>query len=158
MEKIISDADSQHLFLHVWRRKEIENYLIIPEVLFKFVPAEIKLQYGDFLEIFTRLLNEQQDKVFDAISSQYETDSKILTGGERWQSGRCNQETRAFMQANWTTMENKVELVGGKEFLSVISAYFQSNFKISITKTKLFEKMTISEIPDEVKSFLKELQ
>lgn len=158
VEKIISDANNQHLFLHVWKRKEIENYLIIPEVLFKFIPNEKKLKYDDFLIILTQLLDAQHDKVFDAISSQYEADSKVLAEGERWQPGRCNKETRLFMKANWTTMDKKIELVGGKDFLSEISAYFQSNFKVSITKTKIFEKMTVLDIPEEIKLFLKELQ
>ncbi len=41
--KIISEAQKEHLILHVWERKEIENYFIIPEILYKLIPESYNL-------------------------------------------------------------------------------------------------------------------
>lgn len=158
VDKIKNDASQEHLELHIWERKEIENYLIIPEVLYQFVPKNKGLVYEDFLAVLDTLLDSLREDVFDSYSNQLERDSKTLSGGQQWNSRTCNPLAREFMNANWTSLENKIKLVGGKDFLAKVRQYFQDNYKVTLTNNKIFSKLTENLIPEEVRDFLSILQ
>jgi len=158
VDKIKNDASQEHLELHIWERKEIENYLIIPEVLYQFVPKNKGLEYEDFLAVLDTLLDSLREDVFDSYSNQLERDSKTLSSGQQWNSRTCNPLAREFMNANWTSLENKIKLVGGKDFLAKVRQYFQDNYKVTLTNNKIFSKLTEDLVPEEVRVFLSLLQ
>ena len=139
-------------------RGKIENYLIVPEVLYQFVPKNKGCEYEDFLEILEELLDSFKDDVFDPYSNQLEKDSKTLAGGQQWNSRTSNPLARKFMNANWTSLENKIRLVGGKDFLARVRQYFQENYKVTLTNNKIFSKLTKDLVPEEVRAFLSLLQ
>lgn len=156
--KIIDEAKKEHLILHVWKRKEIENYFIIPEILYQLVPKSYILSYDDFLTLLNNLLDEQQDKVFEAFASQYRMDSRELDNGQQWEVSTCIQESRKFLKSNWTTLDNKISLVGGKDFLSILAKYYQDNFKTHLTIKKIIENVTLNTLSSEISDFLSQLQ
>ncbi len=156
--KIIDEAQKEHLLLHVWERKEIENYFIIPEILYQLVPKSYSLSYDDFLTLLNDLLDDQRDKVFESFASQYRMDSKELDNGQQWEVSTCIQESRKYLKSNWTILDNKISLVGGKDFLSVLAKYYQDNFKTHLTIKKIIENLTIDSLPREMKEFLEQLQ
>ncbi|MCI8370084.1 MAG: AAA family ATPase [Clostridia bacterium] len=156
--KIISEAQKEHLILHVWERKEIENYFIIPEILYKLIPESYNLGYDDFLTQLNNLLDEQRDKVFEAFASQYRIDSKELDNGQQWEVGTCIQESRKYLNSNWTTLDNKISLVGGKDFLSILAKYYQDNFRTHLTIKRIIENLTLNTLSTEISNFLLQLQ
>ncbi len=158
VQMICKDAEKEHLMLHVWSRKEIENYFIEPEILYSFVPSKFAIDYNGFLKILDDLLEKQRDSVFDAYATQYRIDCKLLDGGKQWDVSTCNQNARKFLERNWTGRENKIALIGGKIFLSVLSEYFQSNYKVSLSPRKIIEKFTPDTVPAEIVQFLRDLQ
>lgn len=156
--KIIAEAQKEHLILHVWERKEIENYFIIPEILYQLIPEVYSLSYDAFLTLLNNLLDEQRDKVFEAFASQYRMDGKELDNGQQWEVSTCIQESRKYLKSNWTTLDNKISLVGGKDFLSVLAKYYQDNFKTHLTIKKIIENLTLDILPTEINEFLLQLQ
>lgn len=158
IEKVKNEAATEHLNLHVWQRKEIENYLIIPQVLFKFIPKSSSITYDNFLKQLEVLLDEQRDKVFDAYATQYRIDCKELANGQQWDTATCNQNARTYLKEHWNTLNDKIALVGGKDFISVLAKYFQDNYKISISVRKILEEITTDVISDEIIQFLKQFQ
>lgn len=158
VDKIQRDATQEHLELHIWERKEIENYLIVPEILYQLIPKNRGIAYDDFLSVLDTLINSMRDVVCDSYSNQLERDSKIISGGQQWNSMTCNPMAREFVNTNWTTLENKIKLVGGKDFLAILRQYFQDNYKVTLTYNKIFSKLTKEMIPTEVIDFLSLLQ
>ena len=157
VNKLYCYAKEKHLYLHVWERKEIENYLIIPEIIYQYVPSKFKLCYADFLQILDNLLEEQKNTVFDSFSEQYRKDSKNSEKPGQWDIAKCNSTTRQFFSKYWNTLEDKIKLVSGKNFLSIVFEYFQTNFGVTLSNKKIICKLTPDKIPDEVKEFLKQL-
>lgn len=158
IEKVKNEAATEHLNLHVWQRKEIENYLIIPQVLFNFIPKSFSITYDVFVRQLEVLLDEQRDKVFDAYATQYRIDCKELANGQQWDTATCNQNARTYLKEHWNTLNDKIALVGGKDFISVLAKYFQDNYKVSISVRKILEEITPDVISDEIIQFLKQFQ
>ncbi len=158
IEKVKNEAAAEHLNLHVWQRKEIENYLIIPQVLFKFIPKSFSITYDDFIRQLEVLLDEQRDKVFDAYANQYRIDCKELANGQQWDTATCNQNARTYLKEHWNTLNDKIALVGGKDFISVLAKYYQDNYKVSISMRKILEEITPDVVSNEIIQFLKQFQ
>ena len=158
IEKIKIEALKEHLELHIWDKKEIENYLIIPEILFEFIPKNYNITYDNFLLILDELLESQKDNVFDLYSGQYRIDCKELDDGQQWDNRTCNQHAREYLNLHWKTMDDKIALVGGKEFLSIINKFYQDNYKTAISAKKILNKLSIELMSAEVKNFLEKLQ
>lgn len=156
IDKIKDDAEKEHLILHIWQRKEIENYFIIPEILFKLIPQSYGASYDKFLNDLENLLNEQYDKTFDAYASQYRIDCKDLDNGQQWDPTTCNQNARAYLKQHWNAIDDKIALVGGKEFLSVLAKYYQDNYKVSLTIRKILDEITPQLISPEIIKFLEQ--
>ena len=104
------------------------------------------------------LIEDQETSVFDSYANQYRIDCKFLDNGQQWDVATCNQHAREFLQTHWTTRENKICLIGGKNFISVLSDYFQRNYQVTLSARKIIERFTPDTIPTEIKDFLKQLQ
>ncbi len=158
IEKVKDEATNEHLLLHVWHRKEIENYLIIPQILFKFIPKSACLTYDTFLKQLEALLDEQYDKVFDAYATQYRMDCKELANGQQWDTATCNQNARAYLKEHWNTLDDKIALVGGKDFLSYLSKFYQDNFRVTLSAKKILDEVTSELISTEIIQFLEQFK
>lgn len=157
IEKIKEEAAKEHLQLHVWQRKEIENYIIIPQILFKFLPKSAGLTYEKFIEQLEEMLDEQYYKVFDAYATQYYNDCKELTG-QQWAQVTCNQKARAYLKDHWNTLDDKIALVGGKDFLSYLAKFYQDNYGVTLSHKKIIDEITTELIPTEIIEFLAKLK
>ena len=58
----IKDAKAAHLNLHIWSKKEIENYLLIPKAIFRIIDKP-EVDYNVFLENFNELIDSQKDDI-----------------------------------------------------------------------------------------------
>lgn len=144
--------------LHIWERKEIENYLIVPEILYQYIPPKFNIKYENFLEILNRLLDEQRNNVFDAFSEQYRKDSKNFDKSGQWDIARCNRAAREFLDRHWDSLEEKIKFVSGKDFLSIIFSYFKINFGVTLSSKKIIDKLNSDTIVEEIKNFLEQLK
>ena len=156
--EVINKAQASNLELHIWKKKEIENYILSPKVLFRMIPEKFKITYEEFILKLDELVEQYKDSVIDNVSQQYSIDSKILSeNGNRWDNIKCNQMARAYVNKYWDCLDNKLSLVGGKEFFSVIAKYFQETFKISITKQRVLKNFSRDEIDPEIVEVLSAL-
>lgn len=158
INKISQEAEKEYLNLHVWERKEIENYLIVPEVLYELIPVRYHIKYEDFLLQLDSLLDSQKDDVFDSFSTQYRQDCKYIDEGQQWDIKTCNQKARNYIAENWTDMSKKISLVGGKDFLKLLNLYYSEHYKITFTLKAILDAFKIEWVPSEIKAVLEMLQ
>ncbi len=153
VDVIISEAIENKLNLHIWKKKEIENYLLIPSVLYSFIPKNKEITYEAFCEDLNEILDRHKDLVFDSYSSQYRNDSKNLSGSQ-WDNAKCNASAREYLMAHWTDLEDKLSLVCGKDFLGEVFDYFKSNYNVSLSSKKIIDCITKDNISKEMLDFL----
>lgn len=145
-------ARANHLNLHIWRKKEIENYLIVPQMLYRLAKAESN---GDTYESFRikleRVLDEFENEVHDQYLEQmmrYRTGIALST---------CSADVRKIMQEKWNGLDGKIEMVSGKKAITKINIWLKKEYGINSSYDKMIKELRNEEICDEIVEVLEEL-
>ena len=148
------DAKRVDVQLHIWQRKEIENYLISPNAIQRLINSriarrttiptleEINLKLED---IFTTL----KDEAFDAISAELLAETRGLG------AGGANKNARIVLDEAWKSYEGRSSIVSGKSVLSQLSYWAQEQFGVSMTPAAIARAMLSSDIPPEMIAIIK---
>lgn len=142
-DRLISAKES-NLYLHVWSRKEIENYLLNPRVIFRITKQD-EDKYEEFLVEFEEIIDTFKDSFFDNYSQQIANANKGKLSGST-----CNQEARKFINDNWTTLENKIKFICGKEAIKKINKWIKEKYKQSCSTFKIIRCFEPEEIDKEI--------
>ncbi|MDP3762024.1 MAG: AAA family ATPase [Ramlibacter sp.] len=139
--------------LHIWRRKEIENYLLVPSVIQRAIDTRAgrrtKIPSVSEIEIeLERIARSLYNDAFDAISNEFLLDNRSLgTKG-------ANRAARDYMGERWVDLEGKLSLISGKAALSLVSKWAQDEFGVSMNPALLARTFWQSEIPKELHDVL----
>ncbi len=140
IQKRYSDASRLNVELHIWRKKEIENYLLIPEVILRILQKEIGHNVSSIQEI--------TDKIQEIISSLQE-DALHSLANELQKWNRKLEVKTAISQAK-KLYPNISDKIPGKEAISKLSYWTQKKYKVSLSPKKIAQNAQKSEIPTEI--------
>jgi hypothetical protein len=139
--------------LHIWSRKEIENYVIVPRAIHRLIEARVAsrtpppslAEVSRQLEvIFENLKNE----AFDGIAAELLSEDRGLG------AGGANKKARTILDSAWSTNDGQLSIISGKSALSQLSKWAQEQFGVSITASALIRSMEPEDIPNEMKSIV----
>lgn len=143
------DAADNHVALHVWSFKEIENYFIIPDVI-----TRVLLQrHRGFEENQVRsavsakikeVVMSLKDSVFDSYSEQFRADDP------RRGLGRANQRTRDLLAGVFNDPERALARVSGKEVISQLSSWLHNTYGRGVSVRDILREILPTEVPQEV--------
>ena len=136
------EAEKSFLELHIWKRKEIENYLLEPRVLFRLskLPPE---KYEEFIQKLENLADSYKDQVFD----QY---AEHIQKYKKGNVSETNKIARAYVNDYWKNLNDKLMLIGGKEFLRAIKKWYRTEYKVSLSDTKIISEFRVEEFDKEI--------
>ena len=136
------EADNNHLNLHIWDRKEIENYMIIPEAFFRIsgMPQE---KHEEFIIEIDDIIDGFRSHVQDEYGSFYQQAYKK-------QYLECSAIAREYVEQHWTTMSEKIRIVPGKEVLRRIRDHMKNKYKASCTDDVIIKNILPEEIDNEI--------
>lgn len=146
LNRIKKNAEDAHLNLHIWERKELESYLINPNVLYKFIKDNVS--YEDFISG----LNYALDSFYYELMDQYSNAIHEVDRSKNIQT--TNQEARLYIDARWDSLDKKLRLINGKNLLSFIIKYMKKKYKVSINKNKIFDKFSVEDVDKEIKNVI----
>lgn len=153
IEERYKQAQERDIQLHVWSKKEIENYFVIPNVIQRVIEngitdgripptsQEIANQIDAFVE-------GQKDSIFDALSSHFHAQDRA--GGVT----KANNKARERLDTYWGTQEGRWAIVSGKDAISNLSRWAQQNFEISFNSLRIIKESTRYEIDAEIRHVL----
>ena len=142
---------AENIRIHIWGRKEIENFLLVPAVIARAIEtrsgrtrvsaAEVAAQIelivdGLRHEVPAAIINE-----LHALDRRAGPGSAYLVA-ERW----CSD--------SWRTEEGRWAIASGKAVISALSGWSKETFGVSFNAVALAHAMEASEIPQEMKRFL----
>jgi hypothetical protein len=138
-------------FVH--RRKEIENYLLVPNALQRAIEEaarERRSRTGKAVRIaesVEALLEEVTAPIKDETLAQY-VDNRVrfLCAGKR-HSATLTRETIAWFEEKWRRMESRVEIVPGKRSLSALRTVLQDRYSIGLTDGRIVRAVRPDEVP-----------
>lgn len=153
VQNVYNEAKNKDLKLHVWNRKEIENYLIIPEAITRFIEnrAETEISISLVEEITDKICNELYNDTFDNLSNEFRKYN-------RKEQEKANMKTRTLMEANWDSLNGKLKLVSGKVVISKLSKWSQDTYGVSFSSASIVREIRKEEIDSEMVDILEAIE
>jgi hypothetical protein len=141
---------------HVHRRKEFENYLLIPSALDRAIARAVadRQRRGIPAPVAVpdaaTLLKEITDQMRDDVQSQLiaRRTTYLRTSGR--DVADITRETLADFSVKWRNLVTRLELVPGKEVLRVFRDKIQHSCGLSITEARIVDAIRVEEIPQEL--------
>jgi hypothetical protein len=151
------DARARGVQLHVWTRKELENYFLVPSAIIRAIdrhkPARASLPTeAEVLQQLQECCDDLRDEVFDAFAAE------VLAEDRRLGAGGANKKARERMAERWTTPEARSFTASGKQILGRMSAWAHVNYGVSLSAVTIAREMVASEIPPELRDVLSSIE
>jgi len=142
--------------LHIWQKKELENYLLVPSVIQRVIAARVakRTRPPTVDEVATeldRVVGALEDETFDGIVGEIALDDRSLG------PGKANRVARDQLKKRWGDPDARKSVVAGKLALSQIARWTQEEFGVSLNPGLLARSMLQNEVPHEMRLVLEAL-
>lgn len=133
--RLHNDANSHNINLCIWQKKEIENYAIHHNSIFRYI-LNNKLK-GIITE-------EKLDDVMHGIAKDMK-DNLIKFSIEKSENSMSD-----IFQEN----DNSYDIISGKEFFNILSIWTQEEFDITISARQVIPYFQREEVPSEIRDVI----
>lgn len=161
LNKIVQDLTNKNVRVHIWTKKELENYLINPKALFRmFINKYIKRYSNSPIPISEEEFQKRLYDLFDILKE--ETKAQIIL---RIVENRPDKEIDPYsifaqaskeFEANWIDMEYRKQVIPGKKFFSIMNDWLNKDYNISISIGHTINSIKSDEIDLEILSTINE--
>ena len=143
-------ASNNHLSLHIWNRKEIENYLINLDILLELTKG--KIQKDVLYKAIDKIVDSYESTVKEQIfEHKKQANAKLALS-------TIFAYTDQFMSEHWTSLDDKLYICPGKKVLADIMRWFQEELGISISTSKIINRFTVENIDEELLEVFERLE
>jgi hypothetical protein len=137
--------------LHIWGRKEIENYLIVPTAIQRVIAAGVRrgVKPPDSAAVVQRideLIESVKEQTIDQIANEYLLRNK--GGGVH----SANPKARSVVNDAWRTFDGRASIVSGKWLMSQLSDWAKNEFGVSFSREAIARELRQGEIVQEVEA------
>lgn len=144
---LLQCAEENHLQLHIWERKELENYILVPQAIFRLT-GQAEENYATFRKLLTEELEALKSKTLGCFLDQISHNNR-----NKEPSTNLSQAT-AELEKRWGTLENILSVCNGKDLISLINDWIRKQYHRSSSRTKLLDALTPNDICDEMKEVI----
>lgn len=143
IDKLYQRAKESNLLLHIWQKKEIENYLLTPSSLFK-ISEEPEENREVFLRELFDMIDMLRDQTIDHIMDQLHTQDRSK------EPSYSRKAAQRILDLSWNTLEGRMALVNGKELISAVNEWMMYRYHKSCSRAKMIQSLCSEDIPIEV--------
>ena len=145
----LADADAKGVDLHIWKRKEVENYLLVPDTVQRVIargctPDMDPPSAKEVLAAMEAAAERLRDSTFDAFANEQWLRNRA--GGV----SQANKQARSLVDRAWETIDGRLSVVSGKAMLSALSAWSQETYQVSFGTYSVAMELKREELADEV--------
>lgn len=151
IENQINAASEAHLHLHIWKKKEIENYFLIPQALFR-ISGKPNNEYELFCERLEALIDTQKDDVV----WQY-TNQLYMQDPRKKDIRNYHINAAKYVSEKWISLDDKLSIISGKSTLSLINKWMKEEYNSHCSLNKIISTVVIDEIDNEMVDIIKTL-
>jgi hypothetical protein len=157
IEQRLSDAGSRGVELHVWSKKEIENYLLVPNALLRVIREQVRR--GVHPPTVDQVVRQM-----DLVAASLKDEVYMALSNEHLLRDRAAGVTPAMRAAKvrldeaWSTFEGRHGIVSGKEMLSQLSHWSSREFGVSFSAKRVAQELNRAEIHPEVVDVLSAIE
>lgn len=149
IQERLADAMTRGVELHIWERKEIENYLLVPTAIHRFITTRIRAGVPS-PEVVT--IAEKMDEIaqtlriyaIDQLAEQFYAKNKA--------DGlpKANSRARSIVEPRWKSWDGRLSFVSGKEILSQLSKWSKDCFGVSFSTNGIAKELRAEEMAPEL--------
>lgn len=143
-------------FVVIHDRKELENFVLVPDAIDRLVKEKIhdRRSRGSQISEFSSSTQEILDEFACArkpyLMAQFTDKYKVFAraNGVRDQEAVLMQKALEIFEAKWNNLLERVNIIPGKDALTFLNSRFQRLYKVSVTPAGIIDCMKIEEIPE----------
>ncbi|WP_110515067.1 ATP-dependent nuclease [Herpetosiphon llansteffanensis] len=160
VQSIHNELKSNLKFLHIYKRKNIESYLINIDVIDRVLKKKLVDNPENpniYTENFITILNTITDTLKPEFQTHYISNRiKFFNKSSLDQTSIINQALLSF-EEQWIDIEKRMNLIDGKLVLSEINTYLLNKYNITITNQNIISEFKPNEIPEEIVQLFRNL-
>jgi hypothetical protein len=147
------ESKERGISLHIWKRKEIENYLLNPRAIQRAIQAQITRgdaypSEADVVKKLSEIAENLKQDVIDCVATHIHNADRKRT------VATANQMARRMVAERWKTLDQCLSIIPGKEALSQISRWIQEKYKTTVSGLLIAHHMTTEDIEQEMQDIL----
>lgn len=146
IEARCKDARAKRVRLHIWERKEIENYLVVPAAIWRVISQSCSTppSIDEIERKISEITETNKNEVYDNFSEFFlqEDRSRGIKA--------ANAKARAHLDPIWLRNGERHYRVSGKTMLSGLSAWSKNQFDVSFGLAAILRSLRREDLPEEV--------
>jgi len=142
--------------LHVWKRKEIENFLLNPKAIRRVLAARIKTGEVPSEDELRRKLLELCEGERRSIEDGFA--SALVQANRKLDVITANRTARGHVEQMWQAEDTRLAIAPGKNLLSELSKWTQGEFGVTFGPPAIARQMKQSELPEELTDFIRAIE
>ncbi|QLE39146.1 hypothetical protein FD723_00560 [Nostoc sp. C052] len=164
INEIHQELNSQLKLAHIHKRKEIENYLLVPSVLERVLERAIKERekrsqlFIERKETAKEILQRITEQEKTNIQAQYIARRNDFLKNTGKDSATITTETILRFEAKWKNLDERMEIVSGKHILRILRDEVQKLYSVNLTDIKIIDEFTRKEVPDDLSDLIEKLE
>jgi len=159
IDEIVNDLEQKGVKVHVWARKEIENYAINYDALYRMFTDEYCKKQRDVeiplssMEFFGKMVPFFEDFKDDILAQTITNRIRTLSDRSIDQSTITSQVLTEF-ENNWQDIKFRRKVVPGKDFFAKLNAWLNDEYHITISVSRAINSLRSEEIEPEVRAVI----
>jgi hypothetical protein len=149
-------------YAHIHSKKEIENFLLVPDALHRAITQRVAEQNKRtdgtalFSENIQMLLLTLTDSLKHDVQAQYlkRQHSFVKSSNRSLDDSTITSALLSAFDDKWRDLKTRLDIVPGKEVLSRLNTYLQKTYDVTVTPNIIIGAMTESDVPGEIKTII----
>ncbi len=151
-----SEAQRRSVSLHIWNRKEIENYLLVPTAIARYIAKRARgTQQAPDEDLVSKKLDQlvsaKEKSIFNAVADE------ISAKNRGWLTGRVNEEAEKLL-SDRIAESGDLAAIPGKTVLSQLSRWSMDTYNVGLSHSGVAAEITAGEMDAEVRRVLEAIQ
>lgn len=141
-----AEARQRRIELRIWARKEVENYLLVPAAISRYIEGNGSPCPPD------RVI-EETERIIESLRRDYIEDplaTELLNRNRNWGLKKANQTARETVDAQWNDQHERWAMAPGKLVLARLSGWAQEQFGVSFGPEQIARILKPTEVDPEV--------
>ena len=147
----------------ILERKEIENYILIPNAIEKALHKALRERFhrtGESQALkkpILELIQEITEPMKSEVQSQYIARRQDFLGRSGKDLSTISREAIEIFERKWNDPLQRLHIIPGKDVLRVLFSHVQSKYKVNLTVARIMEQIQESEVPRDLVQNLREI-
>lgn len=160
IDSIHHELEKQGVIVHVWKRKEIENYFINREAMYRMFENRFSERYPDreipLKEIFYNILDTTIEELKGSCLSQIVGNLIKKPEDRSVDPSSITKKSYEEFEKHWRNWDYRLSIIPGKDFFGCLNNKLMNTYGISISIPFAIHMLEPNEIDTEIKEVIEE--